>query len=390
MRTARQLRVFAAGAAVLAVAVAGCGTRDGRAGAGGGTTAPAARVPAAATLAPDGRVPWVNEPAGTSDFSMPTAASAPATGPACHASQLSGVLSRWIRKGTGGEADDPLMDASLYGYAVLTNTSRAACSVHGIPTPQVAANGTAVPLGHGGSRDTGVAVGLPPGGTANFRLDWDGPFCSTSAGPYTMVAAVPGTGDVAVRLADRTVPGCAHDDTHPDPTSYLTAGPVLPGDGRPRRPVTSPLSALTARAEPAAPAKGASRTVRRSRTVRTGRAVPPGQTVRPGQTVDFTVTLSNPTGTAVSLAGRPGFTLELLCQGTDGRAGLATGTKVYLLNNRPVHSVPAHGSVRFAVHAAVPADWSFTGPKLYVTWQMITRGLPSGLPRVVLALPTGS
>lgn len=364
MRRARQLVTLAAGTAALAVAVTGCGTQVGSATATPPPT-PHARVSAGATLGPDGTVPWVDEPATDADFTTPTQAPAAATGPTCHASQLNGVLAHWIHKSTNGEVNDPVMDASLYGYAVLTNTSHTACQLHGIPTLRLAADGTTVPLGHSGSQ-TRPAVGLPPGGTANFRLDWDAPYCPASAGHYTLAADLPGAGSVDVRLADQSVPGCAHDDIRPQLTSFLTPGPVSSGDAQTRPPATSALSTLTARAA----------------------NLP--KNVRPGRTVGFTVTLTNPTDKAVSLAGRPGFTLEVLCVGTHGRGGLGNGTKAYLLNNRPVQRVPAHGSVRFAIQASIPKAPSFPGPKLYITWRMLTRGLPSGLPFVVVTLPTGA
>ncbi|WP_328465952.1 DUF4232 domain-containing protein [Streptomyces sp. NBC_00448] len=368
MRKASQLGTLAVGMAALAVAVTGCGNQSGDGGTGSTGTPPttAPRVSAAATLEPDGTVPWVDEPATDADFRAPTTAPAPVTGPTCHASQLTGVLTRWIHKSTNGEVNDPIMDASLFGYAVLTNTSHTACKLQGIPKLRLAAGGTTVPLPHSGSRSR-PAVGLPPGGTANFRIDWDGPYCPTQHGTYTLDADLPGAGDVAVRLVDQTVPGCAHDDLHPQVTSFLSPGPLSDGDGNTDpRPVISTLSTLTARATD----------------------VP--KSVRLGRPVDFTVTLNNPTGEAVSLAGRPGFTLQVLCTGTQGREGLNNGGKSYLLNNRAVHSVPAHGSVRFAVRATIPRASSFPGPNLYVNWRMFTRGLPSGLPFVSLTLPTGT
>ncbi|MFI0938599.1 DUF4232 domain-containing protein [Streptomyces sp. NPDC021020] len=308
----------------------------------------------------------MDEPAVDADFQIPTQAPPPATGPTCRASQVDAALDHWIHKSTHGEVNDPVMDGSLYGYVVLTNTSRTACQLHGIPTVQLATDGKAVRLDHIGVR-TRPPVGLPPGGKANFRLDWDAPYCPTSQGHNTLAAKLPGVGGFPVRLADQTVPGCVHDETHPQIRTALSPGPVANGDAQPRPPATSPLTALTARAGDL-PAH-----------------------VHPGQTFDFTVTLSNPTGKALSLAGRPGFSLDVLCQSTpaSGREGLGGATKVYLLNNRPVRRVPAHGSVRFAIRVSVPQAPSFPGPRLTVTWRLLTLGYPSGLPYVVVNLPTG-
>lgn len=361
----RQVGMCAAATALLGLGVVGCGSQVGVAVQA--PTALPARVSAAATLEPDGTVPWVNEPAGDADFRAPTAATPPATGPTCHASQVDAVLDHWIHKSTNGEVNDPVMDGSLYGYVVLTNTSHTACQLHGIPTVQLATDGRAVPLDHIGEK-TRPPVGLPPGGKANFRLDWDAPYCPPSQGRNTLSAELPGSGSFPVRLADQAVPGCVHDEMHPQIRTALSPGPVSNGDAQPQPPATSPLTALTARAGD----------------------LP--KHVRPGQTVDFTVTLSNPTGEALSLAGRPGFTLDVLCQSTPAgnRQGLGGPTRTYLLNNRPVHRVPAHGSVRFAIRASIPPAPSFPGPRLTITWRLRTPGFPSGLPYVVVNLPTGA
>jgi hypothetical protein len=351
------LSACAAAAAVL-TGLAGCGTAKGDGGGSGRTvTPPRPRVSAPATLAPDGTVPWVEEPAVDGDFARPTLPPAPTTGPTCRASQLKGVLDHWIHKSTGGEVNDPVMDASLYGFALLTNTSGKACTLHGIPDVRLSSHGTRVRLDQGGSKGEDAVVGLPPGGKAHFRLDWGAPFCpdqATAAGPYALV-----------RLADPDVPGCAHDDLHPQVRSFLTPGPVEDGDVQPSRPATSPLSVLTARAGD----------------------VP--EHVRPGGTADFTVTLANPTAKAVPLTGRPGFHLDVLCKGAPGTEGLST-QKVYLLNNRPVHSVPAHGSVRFAVRAKIPAAPAFPGPELDITWRLTDRGYPPDMPYVIVTIPTGA
>lgn len=374
MRKAPRLPAFsacAATAAAVLAGLAGCGTAkgDGTGSGSGQTVTPSRpRVSAAATLAPDGTVPWVEEPAVDGDFARPTVPPAPATGPTCRASQLNGVLGSWIHKSTGGEVRDPVMDASLYGFAVLTNTSGEACTLHGIPEVRLSSGGKALRFDHTGSTGGDAVVGLPPGGKAHFRLDWGAPFCpgpATAAGPYALVADLKGTGEVPVRLADPAVPGCAHDNLHPEVRSFLSPGPVKDGDVHPNKPATSALSVLTARAGD----------------------VP--EHVRPGGTVDFTVTLSNPTAKAVPLTGRPGGELYVLCKGDVGEEGLSSSTS-YLLNNRPVHGVPAHGSVRFAVRARIPAAPAFPGPELDITWRLLDRGYPPDMPYVLLRIPTGA
>ena len=93
----------------------------------------------------------------------------------------------------------------------------------------------------------------------------------------------------------------------------------------------------------------------------------------PGQAVHFTGVLTNPTDTAVSLTGRPGFTLEIFCVGTQGRTGINQRSE-YLLNNRPVHAVPAHGSVRFDLVAQLPKT-PFPGPQLIINWRLLAVGM---------------
>ncbi|WP_329454690.1 DUF4232 domain-containing protein [Streptomyces sp. NBC_01497] len=356
------------------LAVAGCGTE--RAGDGGPPHAPTAtasaasprpRVSAGAELGVDGVVPWVAEPAVDADFTTPSPAPPPVTGPTCRATRLSGTVRHWASKGAGDEeVHDPTMAASLYGYAVLTNTGKAACRLRGAPRLTLrGAGGKDVPIGHDAFSGASAPVGLPPGGKASFRIDWDAPFCPAVPGPYTLVADLPDAGTVTVRPADTTVPGCSNDDLHPEVRAYLTSSPITPGDATPRPPVVSDLSSLTARM--------------------TG--IP--ATVRPGGPVGLTLALSNPTDRPVSLAGRPGFDLHVLCAGTRGRAGINEDT-TYLLNNRPVRAVPAHGTVRFAIRASLPAATPLPGPRLTVGWQMLSRGFPAHLPYAAATIPTGA
>ncbi len=69
--------------------------------------------------------------------------------------------------------------------------------------------------------------------------------------------------------------------------------------------------------------------------------------VRAGTTLRYTVTLTNPTKTAVVLHPCPGYTEGLYASGLVVRRSFA-------LNCRPVHAIAAHGHVRYAMRLAVP------------------------------------
>jgi Protein of unknown function (DUF4232) len=352
--------------------VTGCGTErfgdpGGQGAAAGSAASPRPRLTAGATLGPGGVVPWVAEPAVDGDFAAARPTPPPVTGPTCRAADLTGVVDHWISKGAGSEeVHDPTLAASLYGYAVLTNTGKAACRLQGVPRLSLRdAGGRDVPVGHDELGAGASPVGLPPKGKASFRIDWDAPFCPSAQGPYALVADIPGAGTVTVRPKDATEPGCSHDSLHPEVRPYLTSSAIAAGDTTPTGPPVSALSALTARMT----------------------EIP--RTVRAGRPVDLTLALSNPTGRSVSLAGRPGFVLDVLCVGTRGRTGINV-SRTYLLNNRPVRAVPPHGTVRFAIRASLPASTPFPGPRLTIGWRMVSRGFPQKLPDTTVTIPTGA
>jgi hypothetical protein len=313
------------------------------------------RISAPATLNPDGTVPWVNEPATDADFDPPTPPPAPALGSSCPAAALRGTLDRWIAKTTDGEVADPIVSASLYGYVDLTNVSSKACVLAGVPTVRLIRNGATMPILYTTSDNrSSPKVGLPAGGHANFRIDWDAPYCQTETGTYTMSVTLPDGGTVAAKLGDQRSPGCVHEATHANLTrSVLSVGPIESGQAMPK---LSSAGTSTALGQLRA-------TVSQAPTK-----------IRPGGSIDFVITLSNPTASPISLAGRVGYDIEVLCQGTDGRVGLNIN-HAYLLNNRPVHAIPAHGSTRFAMVVLTPTTRPFPGPTLSIEWRMVAASL---------------
>jgi hypothetical protein len=345
----------------LVVAAAGCARSGGR---DEGADPPRPRVSAPATLNPDGAVPWVDERATEDDFSPQRTPVPKATGPTCRAADLSADAPPWIHKSTNQEAYNPLLDASLYGYVNLTNHGPAGCTLAGIPAVTLSAQerDLLVPTDQLG---TATPVGLPPGGSASFRLDWSAPYCHPERPDAMRVELPGGAGVLDLRLTDATVPGCVHQEIHPEAVesslsvSSLQSGAYVPSTSA----GSNPYAGLTA--------------------VITGTPA----TVRAGDRVTFAVTVRNPTAAPVSLlSGRPGFTIGVFCLGTNGETGV-NQTIAYLLNNRAVTAIPAGDAVTFDMVASVPGDRPLPGPTLTITWRMLGV-VPARGPYAIASLPT--
>lgn len=95
----------------------------------------------------------------------------------------------------------------------------------------------------------------------------------------------------------------------------------------------------------------------------------PVATAAPGQLVTFHVRLTNPTGAAISLNPCPGYYQERFSIGTATVPAINDGG-AYRLNCRAVHSIPAHGSVRYAMGVHIPTTLT-AGRKLTVSWRLI-------------------
>ena len=242
----RAVAIFVLTAAV----VAGCAVSSARGytpRATVGTGAPAPSLPptvsASATMLPGNVVPFVDEPAAESEFvgTLPTQPNPPRpSGPRCEGSQLRGALSKWISKSVNndGEKMDPVMAASLSGWVVVTNTSNKPCTLQGRVNAQLVDGGGELHIDY--SNDINAAAetavtGVPAGGLASLRLDWSAPFCTTITGPLSVHVVLPnngGTLDATVR--DPTVPGCLHEETHPDLAGGVFVSAFSPGDASAR------------------------------------------------------------------------------------------------------------------------------------------------------------
>ena len=155
-------------------------------------------------LNPDGSVPWVNAPANSADFQTRQPPPPAAVGPTCRARELTAALSQWISKNVPGEPEDPVNRASLFGSVVLTNTSGASCTLSGTPSVRLLSSSGVVPIPYGKLGPASVPkVGLPAGGHASFRLDWDAPYCGLAPGPFTVDATLAG---LSLRAAIGVVP----------------------------------------------------------------------------------------------------------------------------------------------------------------------------------------
>jgi hypothetical protein len=328
------------------IAVAACGARNKAEGPAAPSLPP--RVSAPATLLPDGTVPWVEEPAGRAEFDTPAPSrrSDPDAGP-CRAGDLRGALGPWTSPGDSGGPDAPRREAGkLIGSVRVTNAGAATCRLRGEVDTKLHDRDGEVPIGYSHAvNDEGrerVTV-VPPGGSAELRLDWTAPFCPPVHGALELVIAVPENGgELHVPMTGET-PSCGPTgETNGENTSFLSSGAF---DAPTAETVMdSPLARLTAAVEPVTHAK-------------------------PGALVTFHVRLTNPTGTAVSLDPCPGYYQERFAQGTAELAAVNDGGP-YRLNCRPVKEIPANGSIRFAMGVHVPKELT-TGRQLVVTWWLI-------------------
>ncbi|HEU5469179.1 MAG TPA: DUF4232 domain-containing protein [Actinophytocola sp.] len=307
-------------------------------------------VDAPATLLPDGTVPWVDEPGGQDEFSPPAAQRRedPNAQP-CTAEELTGVLASWQRPGGLAEAEGvPQREPpKLIGYVRVTNTGQRTCRLRGeVPTRlRDSAGDLAIDYTHGiNAQSRERATIVPPGQSADLRLDWTGPFCQAVHGPLELEISLPEDGGTlrAAVTTDTTPPCTRSNESRPERTSNLASS----GFDEPAREPgpDSPMATLRATVEPPAGA-------------------------RPGDRLTFSVRLANPTAVPIALEPCPGYLLERLSMGSATTPAI-NDSATYRLNCRPLKEIPAQGEVRFEMVVLVPPELT-AGRELTVTWRLI-------------------
>ena len=352
------------------IVLAGCGERTDAGGPASSSNAWPPVVSAPPTLLPDGTVPWVDEPAGEDEFDPrpPQRREDPDAEP-CTAEQLRGELTSWQQSGRAAEAEGvPQREPpKLFGYARVTNVGQRTCRLRGeVPTRlrdsagELAINYTHNIIDEAKQRATIV----PPGESADLRLDWSAPFCQPVRGQLELEISLPEDGGLLrAPVTTATTPPCTGpSELRPEVTSSLYSSGF---DEPARQPgPESPMVALKTTVEP--PVAGA----------------------RPGELVTFHVRLANSTERPIALDPCPGYLLERFSMGS-ATTQAVNDHAFYRLNCRPVKEVPAQGEVRFEMRALVPPELT-TGREFTVSWRLIgpdLLGAPSAWGRFTLTIP---
>lgn len=345
------------------VLIAGCGSASGSAQSGAGSrsssTPPRPALKVSATqqhLAADGSVPFVDERASDSDFAFAPDPPPDTRGAKpCRAEQLHAVLAHWYRQGEGDTEGGRRPPPGVYGFvSFAAATSDVRCTLQGQPATELLIDGNVVPLRVGDSITTAskrVLTLISATASADLRVDWSPPFCDPPGQQQLHFTLPHDGGDVTAAVLQPRTPACASaaSETGGELRSYLSPS-AFTQHQRPTE-LNSPLAGLKA-------------TVVGAPTRATG-----------SQELHFRVRLTNSTSSDIPLDPCPGYVLERFILGTAGRAGVSDAL-LYRLNCRPVALIAAHHSLEFQVQTTVPPRPP--GPKLTVTWRLLSRGLGSG------------
>lgn len=345
-RHAATTRAVIVGLAV-AVGLGGCGTTPDH------TVLPLIVV-APSALAADGSVPFVDEPAGLHEFDIPAPVDLdPGDARSCKATQLTGELADWIRKGAGGTEPGRRPPPGLFGYVRVTLRSGKPCTLQGLVSARLLIDGQPAPVQYSNgviqqAQDRVTLVTADR--AADLRIDWSPPYCGPT-GTQAFAVTLPhqgGTLDAPVLRPMTTVCSGASSETDANLRTYVS------------------ISAFTPHVEPTSeesPLRFLRATLLDAPT-----------TARAGETLHFRVRLTNSSADAVSLSPCPGYSQERFILGAGDRSGFNTG-QVYRLNCRPLRSIPGHAFVDFQMRAQVPDDPP-GGPTFSVTWRLIAPYLP--------------
>jgi hypothetical protein len=240
---------------------------------------------------------------------------------------------------------------------VLTNVSAVPCTLRGVPAVTVLSGGAPIQADYGRFGTSEAAkVGLPAGGKANFRIDWGAPFCPNQRGglpgppdlgPFSIRAEFGGL-RMIIPVDSTASPSCLIGDPEPHGTeSGVATSPIMPGIVLPG-PIARPS------------------TLRRLHA--TAGDYP--RQISGGQLLHFVITLADPTTQPVSLIAPPppSYAIGVYCARTPSTPGFQFGVP-YSLNTGPRHTVPARGSVRFAMQVQIPAVPVCPSRRLTISWQ---------------------
>lgn len=363
VRASSSMRRAGTAVVALTVLVAGCGSASDSAQFGVGSrsssTPPhqALKVGAAQKhLAADGSVPFVDERASEADFAFAPDPPPDTSGAKpCRAEQLHAVLAHWYLQGEGDNEAGRRPPPGVYGFvSFAAATPDVRCTLQGQPATELLIDGNVVPLRVGGSITAAskkVLTLVSATSSADLRVDWSPPFCDPPGQQQLLFTLPHDGGDVTAAVLRPRTPACtsSSSETGGELRSYLSPS-AFTQHQRPTE-LNSPLTGLTA-------------SVVGAPTRATG-----------SQELHFRVRLTNSTGRDISLAPCPGYVLERFVLGTSGRAGVSDAL-LYRLNCRPAAFIAAHRSLDFRVQTTVPP--SPPGPKLTVSWRLISRGLGSG------------
>jgi hypothetical protein len=326
-----------------------------------GATPP--RVSAPATLAADGSVPWVDEPAAGAEFFPPAPTRRPVTTDRpCQAGDLHAVLPSWQTKGDGAypgataeeqraaRRNGPL---GLIGTVTATNRSTRPCVLSGrLGGARLLVDGTLTPVevntavdDAGRSRKTQVN----PGEQAVLRLDWSPPYCRPP-GRQTVELDLPrGGGWLTAPVTSPSQPPCSRSDIHSERRTFLS---VSAWNEPPRSTVWEyPLAALTV-----------------------SRVSPDRMTTPAGGTVEYSVRLTNPTGAPLTLTGTV-YGQELLAMGSADREAVGQSAS-FRLNTRPVPVLAPGASQIFRFRLVLPRAIG-PGRDASVSWRLGGPAVPA-------------
>lgn len=272
-----------------------------------------------------GPVPWVNRPLPRYEVPAPKVIPYPTSAPACHANELR------ISQGRGGAAA-----GTLYERLVLTNIGVRTCLLRGYPT--ISALGpdgirrALRPHREGFTFFSLVPTNLPSGGHSFIGFATSD-VCDNGTKPATIYRQL----SVGIANGETVHAGAGVRITE-------VCGLYLSSFGVP------------ARYTPLAPAPGTPATA----TVR----VQMPASVRAGTVLHYTITLSNPTKTPITLRPCPGYSEGVYASGLVVRRSFA-------LNCDAVHAIGTHEHARYAMELTVPShapagvakfSWSLNDP----------------------------